>query len=814
MSRPNQRLMVRAVRGLGRVRHRREVEWLALYLGAAWITYESVALTVDTFDLPSLVVRVTAVLLALGAISAVPFAHWFELTARELERTGGEGLQDVPGVPDVLEPAFARVSRGIRPRTAVIAGAGSTVLFSGFFLLLWSAWASGHDIAATDPRISVVVFPFRATGPESGAYGEGLADLLITTLDGTPGVRVVDPASVWRELRPKRGEPARDPELGEALRLSRAAGVRRFVTGTVVPLGSTLDVSARVYDASSGEVLGSIKASAHEDSVAGAIDRLAIDLVAEIWEREQLPTVPEIERYATSSADALKAYLEAKSLARRGLYEQAEPVIERAVALDSTFALAYLEQFRIRSWLLYMNADPFIGLREIIDRAMRYRERLTPRNRLRIEASRALDDTDGAKAAFLLERILSIDSLDVDALHSIAFTYLRDGWQLRKRTDEIVAAWDRVLQVDPTSIIARATRARLALLSGDPDDLRRELERLRAIDTTSAYVKGTLGAMQALLASEPDADSVLRALAAQANPVVITVARELRAHRPALAQRFFDELMADSMSVTHQGIGSGVRAQLWFAEGRLSGVDSLLSAGEFQAPMLINRHFLAAQLAGVGDSSISARAIRDLTAYLPADSLDDYFYDKPAWLNGWAVGAYQAMFGDTAEARIWQRAIESLPGDGTPLDYRLALTSDIEARLSARRGDLAAAEEQVRRALENWQIHSNNVFYDWAELGMRFQIAEVLRAQGAENQAEWFYRSFIPPHGWVGFYTARASFELGRIEEARGNRAAALDNYLRALRLWERGEPEVVGGWLTRTREGLRRLGGEASAPD
>ena len=812
MSRPNQPWAVRTVRNLDQLRHRREVEWLALYLGAAWIIYEVVGLTVDTFGLSVTVIRATALLLGVGALIAAPIAHWYELMARAVEKAGDGELDDVPGVPDVLEPALAHSYRRVGKRTVVLAGAGSTVLFSGFFFVLWNAWAAGHEKIAPDPRISMVVFPFRGSGAEAAGYGEGLADLLITTLDGTPGVRVSDPSSIWRELRPKRGALALAPEPDEALRLSHKAAARRYVTGNVIAVGSTLDVTARVYDAQSGEMLASVQASAHVDSLSTAVDRVAIDLLAEIWEREQLPTVPEIERYATDNAEALKAYLQAKSLARRGLFDEAEPVIERAVALDSTFALAHLEHFNIRSWILYMNAEPFIGLREIIERAMLYRERLTPRSRMRIEANRALDDTDGARAAFLFERILSIDSLDIDALHASAFTYLRDGWQLEKGDEEIVAAYDRVLRVDPTSIQGRATRARLALLSGDPMELQRELANLRSVDTTSTYVSGTLGAFQALMTPEPEVDSVLRALATQPVPVVITVLRELRAARPELAERYFDELMADSLSTTHQNIGFLARAQLWLAEGRVAAFDSLVQAGEFDAPMAARRHLVAAQLAGVGDSAIAAKAIPVLTEYLPADSLNHYFYDRPAWITGWTVGAYHATFGDPEEAPTWQRAIESLPGDGTPLDYRAALSGDIESRLAVRRGDLEGAEEQARLALRNWQIHSSNFSHDHPELAMRFELAEILRAQGKEDQAEWLYRSFIPPYGWLGFYTARSSFELGRIEEARGNREEARDHYLRAVRLWERGEPEVIGQWLARAQEGLSRLRGEIAA--
>ncbi|MEE9132340.1 MAG: hypothetical protein V3U13_02150, partial [Gemmatimonadota bacterium] len=562
----------------------------------------------------------------------------------------------------------------------------------------------------------------------------------------------------------------------------------------------------------SGEMLASVQASAHVDSLSTAVDRVAIDLLAEIWEREQLPTVPEIERYATGDAEALKAYLQAKSLSRRGLFDEAEPVIERAIALDSTFALAHLEHFTIRSWILNLNAQPFIGLRPIIEKAMQFRERLTPRSRMRIEAYRALDDTDGQRAAFLFERILNIDSLDIDALQGISFTFFRDGWQLEKSSDEIVAAYDRLLSIDSTSVAARTARATLALLSEDPDELQRELSNLRNIDTTSIVAQSTLAALNTLLASEAELDSILPALADQPVPIVVAVARALMAYRPDAAERLMNELLKDSRQVTHQGLGTLGRLQLWLAEGRIAAIDSLVDVGAFGYPMGVRRHLVAAHLAGVGDSAIAAKAIPVLTEYLPADSLNHYFEDRPAWITGWTVGAYHATFGDTAEVRVWQRALESLPGGGTPLDYRASLSGDLDARLAVRRGDLETALNETRSAFTNWQIHSSNFWHDHPELAIRFQLAEIFRAQGAVEQAEWFYRSLVPPYGWLGFYTARSSFELGRIEEARGNREEALDHYLRAVRLWERGEPEVVGQWLARAQEGLSRLRSEIAA--
>ncbi len=259
----------------------------------------------------------------------------------------------------------------------------------------------------------------------------------------------------------------------------------------------------------------------------------------------------------------------------------------------------------------------------------------------------------------------------------------------------------------------------------------------------------------------------------------------------------------------HQRIGRGALTQLWFAQGRIRAADSVTRAGAVdRIRPVVNRYFVSALLAGVGDPVAAKRAVAELAAFAPADSLEAYVDEKPqVWAAAWAVAAYHAAFGDSAEARAWQAAIAALsPGD-TPWDWRGALVADIEARLAVRRGDLAAAEGQAQRAYDLWIIHpASFVLEADPEPAMRFHLAEVLHSVGSVEHAERLYRSLSPPHTWLGFYTARASFELGQIDEARGNRDEAARHYLRALRLWEHGEPHVVGSWLAKVQEGLRRL--------
>jgi tetratricopeptide (TPR) repeat protein len=705
-------------------------------------------------------------------------------------------------------PAGAQAVPHRRPLRVALVSAAAAVGVVGACLVLWNLGLVPKAAAGERP-VTLAVFPFSSVGPEAGNLGEGVADLLTAAIDGTVGMVVSDPTGLWRPLRRGRGDPLHIPDLEQAKELAHRVSAPAWLLGSVTAVGGQLDINARLYD-DAGLLKATLTSAAPAESLSDAVNRLAIDVVTELWQRDTLPTVPVIENLATESMDALRAYLEAKRLKRLGRFEEAEASLQHAVTLDSTFALAQMELFEVRSMVLFLNAQPFVGLTEIIDRAMRYRDKLTPRNRLRVEAAKAMDETDGLLAATLYERILAIDSLDVDALHGLAFAYLRDGWQMGKGTDAITAAYDRVVRVDPTSVPARLNRAWLALPFNDWDVVDRELAQLRPLDTLTVLARGRLGAYQALRSSPSERDTILRRLASEPVPVVLTVLRDLRATRPALAERYMEELITDSMPVAHQRVGVGARAQLWLAEGRPSSVDSLIQTGELREEIrsVLNRFVIASALAGVGEANVTARAAAELEAFAPAESLAAYLDTKSeVWATGWAVGAFHATLGDTTAARIWQRALAALPRGDTPWDWTASLAADIEARLAVRRGDADAAKRAAQRAYDAWLIHSGYVGEADPEPAMRFHLAEILRATGDIERAAALHRSLVPPHTWIGFYTARAAFEVGEIARSRGDRVEAARYYRIAEQLWELGEPDVVGVWLERVRDAQRQLG-------
>ena len=171
-------------------------------------------------------------------------------------------------------------------------------------------------------------------------------------------------------LRPSRGAVAESPDRVDAERLAARAGARRFVLGSVTQVGGRLELNVRVYRAGLVESLHAFAVTAPPESLAALVQRVAVEVLGRVWERERIPGVPRIESYATHSADALKAYLLAKEAMRRGLVDSADAAIDRALALDSTFSLALVEATRIKSWAQFMRAQPYAGLLELAQRAV------------------------------------------------------------------------------------------------------------------------------------------------------------------------------------------------------------------------------------------------------------------------------------------------------------------------------------------------------------------------------------------------------------------------------------------------------------
>ncbi len=182
----------------------------------------------------------------------------------------------------------------------------------------------------------VVVAPFTALSANLTLWQEGIVDLLARNLDGAGPLKVVPPSPA---IRVSEGRVA---DVASATRLGRSTGAGLVVFGSLLGLaGDSTRLSATVLDVSTGRSIGDVE-------IRGSLDRM--DLVVDSLTRGLLRVVGQVRQIGSArltgigsrSVPALKAFLRGEQFRRRTSWDSAQVLYEEAVALDSTFALAWL----------------------------------------------------------------------------------------------------------------------------------------------------------------------------------------------------------------------------------------------------------------------------------------------------------------------------------------------------------------------------------------------------------------------------------------------------------------------------------------
>ena len=711
--------------------------------------------------------------------------------------------------------ALGRPSRAVRarqfastqPRWTVALGTLAVVAVAAVGASLIASRRS--TARASDGRLGVAILPFRATMPGAAQWTEAIPDLLATALDGTPGLRVADPWALWRGLRATPNDPARSPDPAEGERLARQVRACCYVLGSVAQFQPLVEVAIRVYRLGSSEPWSTFSMSGSPDSLPALVQRVSVELIRRLSVDRPGGLATSSVVHLTNSPEALKAWLRAREYQRRGLVDSADASITRALALDSNFVQALIDASTIRLWLSASRGQPYLGLRELADRAVRLSDSLPERSYLRARAMLASIDTRGQDAADALEKILTLDSLDLQAWTHLGYVRNVYGWQYGATEKDAIDAMERALHLDSTDVPSVVNRAHLALATNDLADVDRELGRVRQLDTTSGIARGTLLAIRALRVDDAAFPSVAEAMTTAAPSDWIATYRALRGFRPDRAELMSERTLRQTSAPVAR-IAAGALVQLYSAESRWRVVDSLMRAGTFQQiagfDQRVTALTVAAAISGTADEDVARRAATTLEKGRSPDSALAQFERESVWLEGWLIGAYEAMYGDTALARRWMGVMNTLPKGGSPAEYAAALHADISSRLAARRGDRKTALAQAREAYKLWTIHTENQFEFMPEPAIRFNLALLLRAENNSPEATPLLRSLLPPTTWMGFYTPRAALELAELEESGGNAADARRHYLFALKAWERGE-NSISAYRDRARRGLARLG-------
>lgn len=530
-------------RGLGQVigqlSGRSVWQVLVVYLGASWGVLEVVDVLKDNMGLPDWVFPFAVVLLLIGLPIMLGTAAIQAKFAAQGGRPAGDeapaNSQDpVPAPVTALadEDDDLEVHHIFTWRRALLGGAAAFVLLilvtAGFMFMRNRGIGPVGSLVAKgliDERSELLVADFEA---EDDMLGRMAAEALRVDLSQSDIVRLVSPRTVEGALSRMQLPSGTRLDEATAREIAEREGLAAVVGGEILFGGGSYVITAHLVTPE-GDLLGNARVSAADSSrIIEAIDRISRDLREQIGESyTSMRESPALAQVSTSSLEALRKYTEAGVQRREGNTDAAIELLEQAIEIDSTFAMAYrgigiFLQNKFEEWSRQYWAH---------SKAYEYRDRLTEREKWLVTASYHLDvEEDRAAAIAAYESVLRVDPELMSAVNNIGVIYyFQRNWEKAleyyTRAHEMnprgltaanvgvvhanmghldeAAVWlDSATALEPNTPDWRSWQVLFARLRGDPDEARRLNAELRQDESADLYWQGWTREIDWLLDAE------------------------------------------------------------------------------------------------------------------------------------------------------------------------------------------------------------------------------------------------------------------------------------------------------------------------
>lgn len=772
------------------LKKRRVFRVVVVYVVAGLGLIEASDLILPRLGLPDWTVTLVVALSVLGFPVAVALAWAFDV--------GPGGLRRAPG----STPSVRRVGR----RWAL----GAVAVFA----LLAIGLAARNSIARGDRGDGaadiIAVLPFEVRGSADLAYlGEGMVNLLSTKMDGAGGLRSVDARALLSRLSDSAGRTI-DPDLGSAT--ARHFGAGRFVLGDIVQGGDRLRVSATLYrtDEDGARALADGSAEGRADDIFGLVDSVAAQLLAEAAPGP-VGRTRRVAAITTSSLQAFRAYVEGENAFRGGQYTKAAEALERAISLDSTFALA---------WYRLSLASEYRGLgreaQQAAIQALRHAGRLADRDRRMLEAFMAWRAGDSFEAERLYRAHVASYPDDVEAWFELGEVLFHLN-PLRGRSFlEAEDAFRRVIGYEPGHDGALIHLVRIVYAKQDlaaMDTLIRAMQQGGASERSTenlalqAFAHGDSARIAEVLRLLEDAadDEVAFALW-----VVGTFGRNVEG-----AEAIARVMIRPGASGDLRAAGHVTRAYLRMARGRWHDALAEMDAAARVDPTYALEHRAALmllpfapatrddmlrlgdRLRAMDSTMLARRAATPHSVFGGHDGLHRLIRD-------YSLALVSAELGDHTAADSLADALSQSAGQLRAAGFmKASLLDDFQAYVRARsllqRGRTAEAMAELERMkLAGLYPHFFSLFE--VQALERFTLSETLVAMDRHDEALPRYRTIVGSSPLELALLAPAHLRQAEIHQRAGRKQDAARHYRAFLELWSDPDPELVP-----TRDAARR---------
>jgi tetratricopeptide (TPR) repeat protein len=626
--------------------------------------------------------------------------------------------------------------------------------------IAWRRWVS----AAARPLDNnlVAVLPFRTAGadPSVQYLRQGMVDLMQAKLTGEGGPRAADARSVLAAVRDAGGTETQDLTEDAAAVVARKLGAGRVLQGSIVGSADHLVMNASLVAIPGGKTMAQTSIVGTKDSIFVLIDRLTAQLLA----LGAGASSSQLSALTTTNLDALRSYLDGVAAYRRGAFQNATPLLSRAVELDSTFALGL-------SWLIEADGwhSATTDMARIRELAWRYRDRLNPQDQLFLSlrlGSRYPKTTPWTVRIADAERAVQSMPESADAWYYLGDDLFHFGRISDVPDPEVRArqAFEQAFQRDSLYGGPIQHLAALTWAARDTAAQRLWTRRLIALDSVGEGVPGARWNMLQATRDEPGMKKFLAGLTSSpaAIPQGILYFGALDSITIAHRQALFDASLRLSATKPERTQTFADRARYLFNLGRpdeaAKWIDSLatVSPGQASTLSLLGAYWWGG---GPGDTTLMRPEERD------------------GWLSWRGDAAATKRLLATWKDKAAKDTVDGFYGRGAAV---------LEARIALDRNDANAAR-LLDVADSLWRGRDGGV--PWAAL----ELARLYERQGRIDRALRAVRRRWIPMGEPSPEGLAESYRLeGKLAALADDKVGAIRAYRNYLRLRVDPEPAKV----------------------
>ena len=262
-------------------------------------------------------------------------------------------------------------------------GAAAVVVLVLLYLLIWPAIRRSFVSTQRIP-IAVISFENLTGDPRFDNLRTAIPNLLITSIEQSTALRVTTWERMKDLLKQIRKADTQTINASLGFELCKLDSVKAMVTGSFVKMGDMFAIDVKVLDVETKQILASAKSKGQgEGSILDVqIDGLGKQIATGIGLSESRVATEQKPIMAVSSLEAYNFYLRGVQENEKLYWTDALRFLNKAILLDSTYAMAHLYDARTYSWL----GDQQLA-HAAYERAFKFSDKVTRKEKLLIDAA-------------------------------------------------------------------------------------------------------------------------------------------------------------------------------------------------------------------------------------------------------------------------------------------------------------------------------------------------------------------------------------------------------------------------------------------